>query len=274
MDMVKNISYRSAVLLDTLNRGDKQFFTLNDAMNILSDSKPDTVRKLLSDMVKRGLLFRMKGGLYNVIPYEKDSNIYFPNWHLAAEALVKNVNYYIGFYSALDIHGLITQPSLIEQVITERQVHPKHQEINKVKFEFITFPPKLFFGYNKTWINDFNRINCSDIEKTIIDCLYLPGYANGISEILKAVYAGRNKLDPGKMLSYLEKYESTPVYKRLGFILMHLNLMPEFVNSIRQYTGKSYTLLDSSLPKKGKYNSEWKIIDNADIQSILNSIST
>jgi predicted transcriptional regulator of viral defense system len=243
-------------------------------MNILPDSKPDAVRQLLSDMVKRGLLIRLKGGLFNVIPYEKDSNIYFPNWHLAAEAMVKPANYYIGFYSALDIHGLITQPSLVEQIVTERQVYPKHQEIKKVSFEFITLSPKRFFGYNKTWIDDYNKVSCSDIEKTIIDCLYLPGYANGISEILKAIYAGKNKIDPGKMLTYLEKFGSIPVYKRLGFILMHLNLMPELVNSIRQHTGKSYTLLDSSLPNKGEYNAEWKITDNTGIESILNSLST
>jgi predicted transcriptional regulator of viral defense system len=272
--MIKNISYRSASLLDTLNREDRQFFTLKDAMRILSGSKPDAVRQLISDMVKRGLLLRIKGGLFNVIPYEKDSSIYFPNWHLTAEALVKPVNYYIGFYSALDIHGLITQPSLIEQAVTENQVHPKYLVIKKVRFEFITLNAERFFGYKEMWIDDYNKVNCSDIEKTIIDCLNLPGYANGISEILKAIYAGRNKIDPDKMLTYLEKYNSIPVYKRLGFILTHLNIMPELVKSIRHCTGKSYTLLDSSLPKKGKYNTEWKIIDNAGIQSILNSLST
>jgi len=75
-------------------------------------SKPEAVRKLLADMTKRGLILRIKDGLYNVIPYERNSEEYFPNWHLAAEAIMKPEGFYIGFYSALDIKGLITQPSL------------------------------------------------------------------------------------------------------------------------------------------------------------------
>jgi predicted transcriptional regulator of viral defense system len=42
-------------------------------------SKPEAVRKLLADMTKRGLNLRIKDGLYNVIPYERNSEEYFPN---------------------------------------------------------------------------------------------------------------------------------------------------------------------------------------------------
>jgi hypothetical protein len=38
------------------------------------------------------------------------------DWHLIAEHLVNNAKHYIGYYSALQIHNLITQPSLKEQI--------------------------------------------------------------------------------------------------------------------------------------------------------------
>lgn len=271
--MNKHISYRSAELLNSLNKSEKAFFTLNEAMNILSLSEPTAVRRLLGDMVKRGLLLRLKDGLYLVIPYDKDPSQYFPNWHLAAEAIAEPHNYYIGFYSALDIHGLITQPSLIEQIVTEKQIIPKHREIKKVKFEFITMG-KRFFGYKKTWIDDFNKVNCSELEKTILDCLYMPVASNGIVEIIKAIYAGVKKLDQEKLLNYLKRFNSQAVNKRLGFILQNIDELKELRNEIAHGITSSYTILDPSIPGTGKHYSQWKIIDNIDISQALKSVGT
>jgi predicted transcriptional regulator of viral defense system len=272
--MKKHISYRSSELLKSLNERDQSFFTLREAMAILTSSEPAAVRRLLTDMTKRGLILRIKDGLYNVIPYEKNSIKYFPNWHLAAEAIIKPREYYIGYYSALDIHGLITQPSLIEQVVTEKQVVPKHQIIKNVKFEFITFNTKRFFGFQKTWIDDFNKVHCSDIEKTIIDCLYKPVSAGGIPEIIKALHKIRNEINQDRMLSYLKKFDAQVVYKRLGFIFTHLEEFELLRKEISSIVSSSYTLLDPSLAKKGKHFSEWRIIDNVDIDSAINAIST
>ena len=55
---------------------------------------------------------RVKDGIYYIIPFEKDPESFMPDWHLLAEYLVKGTEFYIGYYSALQIHGLIIQPSL------------------------------------------------------------------------------------------------------------------------------------------------------------------
>jgi len=272
--MKKHISFRSAQLLNALNVQNKHFFTIKDAKEILNDSGDEAVRRLLIYMAQRGLLLRIKDGLYNVIPYEKDSNEYFPNWHLAAEALVQSQNYYISFYSALDIYGLITQPSLKEQIVVDEQIIPKYHIVKNIKFEFITLKKNRFFGYEKTWIDDFNKVNCSVLEKTIIDCLYKPNYAGGISEIIKAIYKSREKIKPERMIEYLERFDAQVVYKRLGFLLQHLDILKELIVEINSKLTNSYTLLDPSLPKKGKHNSEWKIQDNIDIKSAIKSIET
>jgi predicted transcriptional regulator of viral defense system len=272
--MKKNISYRSSELLNHLIQKEIQFFTLSDAMKILSSSEPTAVRKLLADMTNRELLLRIKDGLYHIIPYEKNSKEYFPNWHLTAEAIVHPQNYYIGFYSALDMHGLITQPSLSEQVVTEKQVVPKIQKVRNVKFEFITFSKNKFFGYEKTWIDDFNKVNCSDLEKTFIDCLYKPNYAGGIPEIIKAIYKSKEKIKSDRMIEYLERFDAQVVYKRLGFLLHHLDILKEFKTEIHPKLTTSYTLLDPSLIKKGKHYSDWKIVDNIDIKSVMKSVET
>lgn len=272
--MNKNISYRSSQLLNALINQKKDFFTLKDAMNILSGKDYTTVRKLLSDMAKRGIIMRIKDGLYHRIPYEQEPDQYFPNWHLTAEGMVQPKEYYIGFYSALDIHGLITQPSMVEQVVTREQVKPKTQQVKNVRFEFITLSTNRFFGFKKQWIDDFHKVNCSDLEKTFLDCLYKPGYAGGMTEITKALYKSRDKLQPNKFEDYLDKYNTQAVYKRLGFIIDQLDLFPGLQNFIAGKISLSYTPLEPSLPKQGNYKSKWGIIDNIDFQTALDSIKT
>lgn len=271
--MKKHVSYRSSELLNSLLKNEKSFFTLAEAMKILNNSNPAAVRRLLSDMSKRGLLLRIKDGLYSIIPYDREPEGYFPNWHLTAEAIAQPQKYYIGFYSALDIYGLITQPALIEQIVTEKQIVPKYRILKKVKFEFITLGSR-FFGYNKTWIDDFNKVYCSDPEKTILDCLYMPDKANGITEIVKAISLFKNKLNNEKLIDYLDKFNSQAVYKRLGFILQNMGELKELRESMLKKIKNSYTMLDPSFSREGNYNSQWKIIDNVGIESSLKAVTT
>lgn len=272
--MNKNISYRSSQLLSELIDHNKEFFTITDALNLLQDKNYSTVRKLLSDMSKRGLIMRIKEGLYYRIPYEQKTDQYFPNWHLTAEAIVKPKEYYIGFYSALDIHGLITQPSMVEQIVTHKQIKPKIQKVKNVRFDFITLSKNRFFGYKKEWIDDFHKVNCSDLEKTFLDCLYKPDYAGGIVEITKALFKCRENLQPSKFIDYLEKYDTQAIYKRLGFVVEHLNLFPDLQNFIIGKISSSYSALDPSLSKYGRHYSKWGIIDNISLKEALNSIKT
>lgn len=273
-DMIKSISYRSSELLSALISQKKDFFTLKDASEILTGKDNTTVRKLLSDMTKRGVIMRIKEGLYHRIPYEQKPDQYFPDWHLTAVAMVQPKDYYIGFYSALDIHGLITQPSMVEQVVTKEQVKPKSQQVKNVRFEFITLSKNRFFGFKMQWIDDFNKVNCSDLEKTLLDCLYKPDFAGGITEITKALFKSREKLQPAIFQSYLEKFDTQVVYKRLGFIISQLGLFPELQNFIAGKISSSYAPLDPSLPKQGYYNSKWGIIDNIDFKTVLDSLKT
>jgi hypothetical protein len=43
------------------------------------------------------------------------------DWHLIADITAGDVDHYIGYYSAMQVHGLITQPSLTEQFVVSQQ---------------------------------------------------------------------------------------------------------------------------------------------------------
>jgi predicted transcriptional regulator of viral defense system len=270
----KTIAKRSSEFLLYFNEKNKACFDYAEAFTALPGVKAGTIREFLSDMTKRGLLLRLKDGVYYIIPYEQDAETFIPDWHLIAGCLVNNAQHYIGYYSALQIHNLIIQPSLKEQIVVSRQIRPSEIKIKNVPFQFIYHNEKHFFGAKKNWIDSFNKVLCSDLEKTLIDCLFKPDYAGGIVEIARAIYISKDKIDFEKLLDYARKFDSQAVVKRLGFLLETLNIENKIVDELQKMKSASYIVLDTELPKTGKFISRWSIRQNLETETIKSAIYT
>jgi predicted transcriptional regulator of viral defense system len=270
----KYISTQSSAILTYFNQMNKDCFDYSEATNALPQSGESALRELLSDMVKRGLLMRLKKGLYYIIPYEQEAGAFMPDWHLIAEHLTKKTEHYIGYYSALQIHNLITQPSLKEQIVVAKQIRPSTHKIKNVVFQFIYHNEKHFFGSKKIWIDSFHKVTCSDLEKTFVDCLFKPDYAGGIVEVSRAMYISKDKIKFDKLLEYAERFKSQAVIKRLGFLLETLEIETEITKRLYKVKTASYVLLDTELPISGKMISRWSIQQNLDTETIKSAIYT
>lgn len=75
----KNISFQASSLLDKLIETRLLCFSIDKAYQLLPNSNTDAIKRLLSDMTKRGLLMRIKEGLYHVIPFEQDPETFMPD---------------------------------------------------------------------------------------------------------------------------------------------------------------------------------------------------
>lgn len=270
----KYISTQSNALLSFFHTQNKVCFGYADAMKALPGSKESAVRELLSDMTRRGLLMRLREAIYYMIPYEQNADTFMPDWHLIAGYIVKNAEYYIGYYSALQIHNLISQPSLKEQIVVSKQLRPSEIKIKNISFQFIYHNEKHFFGAKKIWIDSFNKVLCSDLEKTIIDCLFKPDYAGGIVEIAKAINLSKGKIKFDQLLDYTKKFNSQAVIKRLGFLLEVLDINHEIIVELQKLKTASYVVLDTELPKMGKLISKWSIQQNVETETIKSAIYT
>ena len=217
---------------------------------------------------------RLKEGVYYIIPYEQNAETFMPDWHLIAEHLVNDAKHYIGYYSALQIHNLITQPSLKEQIVVSKQIRPSEIKIKYVSFQFIYHNDKHFFGAKKIWIDSFNKVLCSDLEKTIIDCLFKPDYSGGIVEVARAMYTSKDKINYDTLLEYARKFDSKAVIKRLGFLLEILDINTQIIDDLQKMKTDSYVLLDTELPKSGKRISRWSIQQNLGTETIISAIYT
>ncbi len=270
----KFISRQSNKILTYFNEQGRYCFDYEQAKKALPNSKDSALRELLRDMTRRGLLMRVKRGLYHIIPYEQNPETFMPDWHLLAEYLVSDADYYIGYYSALQIHNLITQPSLKEQIVVSKQIRPAEINVKDIPFQFIYHNEQHFFGAKKIWVDSFNKVLCSDLEKTIIDCLFRPDYSGGIVEIARAIYASREKIKYDTLLNYSIKFNSQAVIKRLGFLLELLEVNTDIVNKLQKIKTKSVVLLDTELPKSGKIKTKWSVQQNIETETIKTAIYT
>ncbi|MDZ7742470.1 MAG: hypothetical protein U5Q03_12150 [Bacteroidota bacterium] len=115
---------------------------------------------------------------------------------------------------------------------------------------------------------------CSDLEKTIIDCLFKPDYAGGIVEIARAIYVSREKIKYDNLLEYAIKFNSQAVIKRLGFLLELLEIETDIIEKLQKLRTKSVVLLDTELPKSGKIQTKWSIQQNIEKETIKKALYT
>lgn len=270
----KLLSRPVAILLDKLNSEGKKCFTVEDAYSLLHNSPKDSVKRMLGNMTKRGLVMRVKDGLYYVIPFEQDPETFMPDWHLLSQYLVGDAEHYVGYYSALQIHSVTTQPHLKEQIVVNKQIKPSVLLVKDVPFQFIYHNPAHFFGNKKMWVDSFNKVQCSDLEKTFIDCLFKPMYAGGITEIAKAIHKSKDNIDFKKLLEYVIRFNSQAVIKRLGFLLELLEIDNPVIEKLQKLRTNSFVILEPSYPKEGKTIFRWAIQQNISTDSILSPIYT
>lgn len=268
----KTIGSQSAELLAALQQEGSEFFRLSDALRVFGNRNEASLRNLLGQMTGRGLLMRLRDGLFHIIPYDRDPAAYFPDWHLVAHHLVGETPYYIGYYSALVLHDLTTQPALSEQVVVGKPIRPGQQEIHGISFRFIYHNPAHFFGFSKKWVQGIYRVQCSDLEKTMIDCAFNPALGGGVVELSKALWKSKEQLNGAKLLDYCERFSTDAVSRRLGFLLENLDILPEISQDLQKSIPKNATFvrLDNGLPKSGKTVSRWGIIQNTDLTDIQN----
>ena len=228
----------------------------------------------LETMVRQGWLTKLKKGLYARNPMQQRGQDYLPNWHKVAKGLMQERPYYIAFYSALQMHELITQPALKEYIISPVRVNPKVQILQNVSFEIIYFKWDRFFGHKEIWVDDHVKAYCSGLEKTIIDCLLMPQYAGGYEGIVKALEKARHKIKPNVLIEYVIRMKVQAITKRLGYVLDKLGMYPTERDILHGMISESYTKLDPSLDLKGKYNRKWRIEDNVDLEDIIQTTNS
>lgn len=170
-----------------------------DRLAVKYEFNKTALRKLLLNKKYLITIFR---GLYYLRDYEekKFNTLKYSSYELLSKGLeIKGVKWYFGLNTAIKFLNLTHEVSPVNIVINDKFNRIKTMKIAGTSFFFIKIKPSLFFGINKIKTKNNILLNYSNLEKTLLDLVYLK----------KNIYLKEYKFDKPLFQKYLSKYDTT-----------------------------------------------------------------
>jgi predicted transcriptional regulator of viral defense system len=186
-----------------LLRIQKPFFSLEDVAHVLG-LQPASAAVLCSRYVKKGLLTRLKRGVYTRTEQLT---------HLAQVDLFRIANFlqvpsYISLMTALSYHGMTTQVQrgFFESISIRRT---KTSQVGQLTFHYVKVRPDLYTGFEKV-----EGAFVALPEKALLDSFYLSSIGRysfdtssiDLAKVDKEVLADLSLLFPAKARKCMERY--------------------------------------------------------------------
>jgi len=159
-------------------------------------------------MISYGYFLRILRGLYYVKTVEefslKKSVDIYKIISLGMEKL--GINWYFGLYTGLRLNGLTHEYFGTIFILNDGIFRPKEIKVGEERVKFIKLKGRLFgFG-----ITNKDQIKFSDIEKTLLDFIYVSRYRSVPEERIVSIIEDYGKrAEAEKIKRYLEFYPET-----------------------------------------------------------------
>jgi predicted transcriptional regulator of viral defense system len=256
--VLKTVGSQSAKLLTTLYDRSQGTFTLAEAQAITGLSAVSN-RSLLQKAALRGLVSRLKPGLFAIVPPELGTEKeYSGNPYLIARAMAGKAPYYLSHATAMELHRMVTQPRLGVFVSAAKRV--ANRVIHSTEYKFVFTRPDQVFGTQPYWATKQEQVIISDLERTVIDGLRRPEYCGGITEVARGLWIRHQDTKVEKLIHYATRLKVGAVIRRLGYLLELYDLAtPDELKLLQSGLTRTSDLLDPILPKGGPYSRRWRL---------------
>jgi predicted transcriptional regulator of viral defense system len=254
----KTTGRQMARLLAVLYDRSLTTFTLKNVEEI-TELKPDLASSLIKKAVGRGLVTRLKRGLFVIVPQELGSaREYTGEPYVVGRHLAGGAPCFISHASAMEIHRMVTQPQLAVFISSPKRV--PNRTIQGTQFRFVLTKPAHFFGTTKHWVTKQEGVDVSDLERTVIDGLRQPEYCGGVTEVAKGLWMRHENMRTGKLVDYALRLGVGAVNRRLGYLLELYAIAPEQdLERLQESLTSTYVSLDPLLPKEGPHLARWRL---------------
>lgn len=255
----QGLSSRESRILSSFSYSGKSIFTTDDVKQFVKDPKD-----FLGNLARKKWILKIRKGVYVIAPFEAGelgASSYTIHSFVIASVLVNP--YYIGYWSALNHHGLTDQTPPAVFIATTK---PKNsRRILDSEFRFVTIPKRKMYGLTEVEIEK-EKVSMSSPEKTVVDCLDHPEHCGGIDAVAKSLYFGKGRIDFNKLVLFAKKIGNSAVVKRLGYLAEALGIeeCSRLLSKVKLSTG--YVLLDPTLPKRGRIKEKWGLVINTTIE--------
>ncbi len=264
---------QAATLVTRLYEQNRPIFRVEDIRN-LTELSSVSARSFVRKLVDRGVVTRLKPGLFVLVPLELgQAREYMGNPFVIARELMRGKDYYLSHATAMELHGMLTQPQLVVTVTTPT---PRRSVTTLgVPFRFIRCQRRQLFGLTEHWVTKQDQVRVSDPERTIIDGLKQPEYCGGITEVAKGLWMRRQDLNVDRLLGYAKRIGIGAVLRRLGFLLETYDMAgaPD-LDRLRNALTATYVRLDPVLPAEGKHLRRWRLQLNIDPEELRAVVRT
>jgi predicted transcriptional regulator of viral defense system len=250
-----------------LNERGHTTFSLRDVEEI-TGLRGSSARTLIHKAERRGLVTRLRSGLYTLVPFEMGrATEYVGDPYVIAREMCEGRPYFLSHASAMELHRMVTQPQFTLYVSSTMRTPPR--SVHGHEYRFVTVKPTDFFGLTQVWITKQQSVMVSDKERTILDALRQPQYAGGIPEVAKALWMSREGIKISRLLDYVQHFSSGALRRRLGFLLeLYAMASPEQLKPLRSKLTSTYDRLDPTLPKSGSFQARWRLQLNIGIDEL------
>jgi len=270
---LKTLGPQAAKLVTILHERSRAVFRLEDVRDITGLSETST-RSFVRKLVDRGVAARLKPGLYVLVPFELGRERQYPgNPLVVAREIMRGEQYYLSHATAMEIHGMTTQPQLVVMVSTPA---PRRSVTALgVEFRLVRCRPRHLFGLTEHWGTKQEKVRVSDLERTIIDGLKQPEHCGGLTEVAKGLWMRRQDMKVERLVEYARRIGVGAVVRRLGFLLETYEMagVPD-LDRLRNGLTATYVRLDPVLPAEGKRLRRWRLQLNVDPEELRAVVRT
>lgn len=270
---LKTLGPQAAKLVTMLHERSRTIFRLEDVQKI-TGLREASARSFVRKLVDRGVAARLKPGLFILVPFELGrERQYLGSPLVVAREIMNGEDYYLSHATAMEIHGMVTQPQLDITVTTPK---PRRSvSILGTQFRFVRCQRKHLFGLTEHWATKQEKVRVSDPERTIIDGLKQPEYCGGVTEVAKGLWMRRHDLEVPTLIGYATRIRVGAVVRRLGFLLETYEMAeaPE-LERLRSRLTATYVRLDPLLPAEGKRLRRWRLQLNVDPEELRAVVTT
>jgi predicted transcriptional regulator of viral defense system len=209
--------------------------------------------------VQRGLVSRLKSGVFVIVPPELGSTSeYAGDPFLTASRLTGGAPCFLSHASAMEIQRMVTQPQLAVFASCSKRL--RSRTVHGTEFRFVLVQPVHYFGTMKHWVTKQESVAISDLERTVIDGLRQPEYCGGITEVAKGLWMRHKDIQSTKLVDYALRVATGAVIRRLGYLLELYAIAAESeLARLRDALTETYAPLDPMLPGEGRHVRRWRL---------------
>lgn len=218
----------------------------------------------LRRLQRDGILSKVEEGRRGVYLVSEKDAAAFTKDPIEAIQAVYGPDAPLAYGTALFLHGLSRYGRLSEHyVIGSEKQRAKTFGDSIVRFIKSPLPEEIGLVTQKY---GKRSVRLTDLERTLIDCIHRPKYAQGWENVAHALHMAK-PVSGSRIIEYVKLYRNPSLVARVGFILEHFaktwRVADEELDSLREYLPRTRVGFDRSF--RGKLHKRWNLIAPEDI---------